>query len=80
MGEENHDLYEAINAITPLKEKNAVATQFVCIAEWMASDGGKWLTMSSGNASGDDLPTWTIAGLLHSALYDGFPEPDDSED
>jgi hypothetical protein len=74
---DSSEMYEAINSAQPLKEKNAVATAFVVVAEWMDEGGSRWLTMSSGNAAGDDLPTWTIAGLLHSSLYDGFPEQDE---
>lgn len=41
---------------------------FVTIAEWVAPDGKRYLTLTGGAGEGQPLPEWTVQGYLHNAL------------
>jgi hypothetical protein len=62
--------------------EGAVLIGWVAVAEWMAPDGGRWLSKVHGLSNGDDCPTWTQQGYLHNALHHGdtFSRDDDEED
>lgn len=59
----------------------ATCTGWVVVAEWMDSEGLKWLTKNSGDAGGETLTCWAMNGMLHEALLGEWPTHDpDAED
>lgn len=52
---------------------DGVVTGWVLVTEWMTTDGGKWLSKTSADASGEKLPTWQERGYLHDALFGEWP-------
>ena len=57
----------------------ATVTGWVVVAEWMDSEGVKWLSKNSGDAGGDTLTLWQMKGMLHEALL-GDWEQEQPED
>lgn len=41
---------------------------FAVIAEWLAPDGERYLTMTGGSGEGRTIPEWTVQGYLTNAL------------
>ena len=74
-------LHEAIQRdAAPSDEPGAVLTGWVLIAEFLDTEGAKWLAMRSGP---EELTAWAREGFLHRALYDDSWERDawaDEED
>lgn len=66
-------LHEAVAVEIPLEadsgEGVAVVTGWVLIAEWQGTDGDRWLSKVSSDATGDrGLPSWTERGLCSEVV------------
>jgi hypothetical protein len=48
----------------------AVVIGYGAVVEWMAPDGTRWLTLSTGDAGGNDLQSWQVQGYFHNVLHD----------
>lgn len=77
-------LHETIQGTVALDEtlpEGSMLLGWVAIAEWMAPDGRRWLSIVDGDARGEGAALWQRQGYLHNALFDadGFIE-DDEED
>lgn len=46
--------------------------KFVVIAEWVDSEGSRYLVRRSENGMGEGVATWDINGLLYEALFGAF--------
>lgn len=83
-------LHETIQATVSIDESlpdGAMLMGWLTIAEWMAPDGQRWLSIVDGSADPDKgCATWQRQGYLHNALFDadGFipdnPEANDQDD
>ena len=51
-------------------DESAFLSKLVMVSEWLSPSGEKWINLHRCNGSGDDIPRWDSAGLLHYALYD----------
>ena len=51
-------------------DESAFLSKLVLVSEWLSPSGEKWINLHRCNGSGDDIPRWDSAGLLHYALYD----------
>ncbi len=60
--------------------EGAMLLGWVAVAEWMAPDGKRWLSVVDGNASGEGCPAWQRQGYLHNALFDPEGFISDGED
>lgn len=74
-------LTQSLNANGP-DNIAGVCTAWVYVAEWADGTGRRWLSVNSGNAAGDELPSWTKTGMLNEALNGDWPvfDPDDDND
>ena len=80
-------LHEAVAVENPFSGDDepdaAVVTGWVLIAEWQGTDGNRWLSKVSSDASGDrGLPSWTERGLC-SEVVSNWPDEvsdDDGDD
>ena len=68
-------LQEAANGET----EGALLLGFVAVSEWLGLDGGRWLTLESGDGRGSTLPRWQLRGYLNEGLND-WPDPVVEED
>lgn len=53
------------------------------VAEWMTGDGKRWLSVVSGNGSGEDIPPWQMRGYLNEVLNnwsDDYETNDESDE
>lgn len=65
-------LHESLQHTISLDENSpegAMLVGWVSVAEWMAPDGGRWLSRMTGAADGEPLSTWQRQGYLHNALH-----------
>lgn len=54
---------------------------FAIMVEWVGADGRRWLTQTSGDGVGDEIPDWQIQGYFHNFLNtDWTPLADVVED
>lgn len=76
-----HDTLQSTIAIDHDMPDGAMLLGWVAIAEWMAPDGNRWLSIVDGNTNREGCPVWQRQGHLHNTLFDaqGFI-PDDEED
>jgi hypothetical protein len=77
-------LHEAIAVETPFDSDDepdaAVVTGWVLVAEWRGTDGNRWLSKVSSDATGDrGLPSWTERGLC-GEVVNNWPDSADEED
>lgn len=75
-----HDAIQSTIAIDNDLPEGAMLLGWAAIAEWMAPDGQRWLSVVDGNSAGEGCPMWQRQGYLHNALFDaqGFI-PDDED-
>jgi hypothetical protein len=76
-----HETIQATVSIDNDLPDGAVLMGWVTIAEWMAPDGKRWLSIIDGAADpSEGLAAWQRQGYLHNALFDpdGFI-PDEDE-
>lgn len=55
-------------------DEPVVCTGWVLVAEWVDTQGVKWLSVNSGDAAGEPLTTWGKSGMLNEALNGDWPE------
>lgn len=58
----------------------ATLTGWVIVAEWMDSEGQKWLSKNSADAAGEQLTLWQTKGMLHEALFGDWQQPEEAGD
>lgn len=66
-------LHEAIQGTVAVDEdlpEGAMLLGWVTVAEWMAPDGRRWLSVIDGDAQVEGCPIWQRQGYLHNALFD----------
>lgn len=63
-------------------DEQAFLSKLVLVSEWLSPSGEKWINLHRCNGSGEDIPRWDSAGLLHYALYDlnNRTQEDEEED
>lgn len=75
-------LHAAVSSVTPFDEEEAddempdagVVVGWVIVAEWQGSDGQRWLSKVSADATGERrLPDWTERGLCAEVIFN-WPE------
>lgn len=77
-----HETIQGTIAIDEDMPEGAVLLGWLTVAEWMAPDGKRWLSLIDGDARGEGCPAWQRQGYLHNALFDpdGFiPDDEDGE-
>lgn len=77
-------LHEALQSTIAIDEElpeGAMLLGWVAVAEWMAPDGNRWLSIANGDARGRGAPEWQSQGYLHNALFspEGFVPDEDDE-
>lgn len=76
-----HETIQGTIAVDDELPEGAMLLGWCAMAEWMAPDGKRWLSIIDGDARGEGCPEWQRQGYLHNALFapDGF-RPDDDDD
>jgi hypothetical protein len=72
------ELHGAIQASAAHNDdiEGAMLKGWVTIAEWVAPDGERWLSVAAaGSSPADPAPDWQIQGYLFNILHKG-PAPD----
>jgi hypothetical protein len=78
-------IHSAVSAVTPFDDTDAsdempdagVVTGWVMVAEWQGTDGNRWLSKLSSDASGERrLPQWVERGFCHE-VADHWPDDGD---
>lgn len=80
-------LHEAVAAEAPFGEEETadgpdagIVTGWILIAEWQGSDGNRWLSKLSADATGDrGLPSWTERGLCNEVVTNWPDSPEDED-
>jgi hypothetical protein len=73
---DNDRIHSAIQASDTLSDdvsddlRGAVLVGWGCVAEWMSTDGERWLSKMAM----DGCPTWQVKGYHHEVLYGDWPE------
>lgn len=83
MSEEMREIAENIQRDlqhTTTNDESAFLSKLVLVSEWLAPSGEKWINLHRCNGSGEDIPRWDSAGLLHYALFDLNHRTDDDSD
>jgi hypothetical protein len=76
-----HDAIQNTVAIDDGLPEGSMLMGWVTIAEWMAPDGERWLSIIDGTATPDKAcPAWQRQGYLHNALFDAADFIPDDED
>lgn len=52
---------------------------YVVVAEWIDSEGNRWLTRRSATGQGEYIPAWQMRGYLNEAL-NHWPELEPEEE
>lgn len=81
-------MHELISEVTPWTDEtdrdddfpeSGVVTGWVLVAEWQGTDGHRWLSKLSGDATGaKGLPAWTERGLANEVAQH-WPDSDSDE-
>lgn len=74
--EQRRQIREAIALAGPDKI-DGVCVGWAVVSEWVARDGGAWLSRLDGDGADEALTTWRRQGLLHNALHDAWEEEDE---
>lgn len=54
---------------------------YAVVAECMTPDGNRWLTVTSGSGTNEDIPPWQVRGYLNEALnHWDFDSTEDDEE
>ena len=82
MSEEMREIAESVQRDLQDKATNdesAFLSKLVLVSEWLSPSGEKWINLHRCNGSGEDIPRWDSAGLLHYALYDLNPRVEEED-
>jgi hypothetical protein len=55
----------------------AVVIGYAAVAEWMTPDGTRWLSLTTGDATDEELMRWQVQGYFYNVLNDPAWEDDD---
>ncbi len=74
-----HEAFQTTISVDESLPEGAMLLGWVGIAEWMAPDGKRWLSIVDGNSNREGCPAWQRQGYLHNALFDpqGFISDED---
>lgn len=78
-----HETIQGTIAIDEGLPEGAMLLGWCAVAEWMAPDGQRWLSVVDGDARGEGAPIWQRQGYLHNALFDAenfIPDDEEGED
>jgi hypothetical protein len=75
-----HETIQRSIAIDDTLPDGTLLLGWCTVAEWMAPDGMRWLTIIDSDARGHGCPAWQRQGYLHNALFDTFTDIEDEHE
>lgn len=82
MSDESAAIITALQAARPDDDDldGAVVIGFAAVAEWMTPSGHRWISLETGDASGEALQRWQVQGYFFNVLHDPAWQPEDFGD